>query len=178
MQQFPQRGTSRIKGWTSTGEHHFAQDASWIQKYVHLSISPCSRAFGKELAETVIANLCDDAMSSGPDVRDIESWISTEATELLVATEGVNADQVVERDGGASRQLDQNATTVATKQRARTPSTANNAEEGVVELRNFDGHQDRGKFIAKKKREFDQMETFSVIPRVKSEAVDGPHVRF
>ena len=40
--------------------------------------------------------------------------MSTEATKLLVATERVNADQVVERAGGASRQLDQNATTVAT----------------------------------------------------------------
>ena len=39
--------------------------------------------------------------------------------------------------------LDQNDTTVATKQRTRTPSTANNAEEdGMVELRSFDGHQD------------------------------------
>ena len=107
-------------------EHQSLFDSVWI----------------KELAETEIANLCDDATSSGPDVSDIESWMSTEATELPVATEGVNADQVVERGGGASRQLDQNATTVATKQRARTPSTAHNAEEGVVELRNSDGHQD------------------------------------
>ena len=113
----------------------------------------------KELAEAEIASRTDDGMSSGPDVSEIESWMSMEATELLVATEGVNADQVVERDSGASRQLDesqlhpmdvsqdQNDTTVATKQRTRTPSTANNAEEdGKVGLRNFDGHSRRGSF--------------------------------
>ena len=109
----------------------------------------------KELAEAEIASPVDDGMSSGPDVREIESCMSTEATELPVATEGVNADQVVERDGGASRQLDesqlqpmdvsldQNDMTVATKQRIRTPSILNNVEEdGMVGCRSFDGHQD------------------------------------
>ena len=61
----------------------------------------------KELAEAEIASRTDDGVSSGPDVSEIESWMSMEATELLVATEGVNADQVVERDSGASRQLDE-----------------------------------------------------------------------
>ena len=111
-------------------------------------------AWIKELAEAEIASHTDDGMSSGPDVSEVESWMSTEATELLVATEGVNTDQVVERDSGASRRLDesqlqpmdvsldQNDTTVATKQRTRTPSVANNAEEdGMVGLRSFDGHQ-------------------------------------
>ena len=94
-------------------------------------------------AQEEIASRADDGMSSGPDVSEIESWMSTEATVSPVATEGVNADEVVERDRGASRQLDasqlqpmdwsleQNDTSVASKQRARTPSTANNAEEMV-----------------------------------------------
>ena len=60
----------------------------------------------------------------------------------------------MERDGGASHELDesplqpmdvsldQTDTTIATKQRARTPSTANNAEEDcMVGWRSFDGHQ-------------------------------------
>ena len=39
--------------------------------------------------------------------------------------------------------LDQNDTTVATTQRTRTQSIANNAEEeDMVGLRSFDGHQD------------------------------------
>ena len=54
----------------------------------------------KELAEAEIASRADDGMSSGPDVSEVESWMSTEATELLVTTEGVNADPVVERDAG------------------------------------------------------------------------------
>ena len=37
----------------------------------------------KELAEVEIASRADDGMSSGPDVNAIESWMSTEATELL-----------------------------------------------------------------------------------------------
>ena len=43
----------------------------------------------QELAEAEIASRVDDGMSSGPD-----SWKSTEATELLVAADGVDADQV------------------------------------------------------------------------------------
>ena len=60
----------------------------------------------------------------------------------------MNADQVVEEDGGASRQLDESqlqphGCVAGSKRRARTPSTANNAEEdGMVVLRSFDGHQD------------------------------------
>ena len=56
----------------------------------------------KELAEAEVASSADDGMSSGPDVGELESWMNTEATKLLVAN-GVNADQVIERDGGASR---------------------------------------------------------------------------
>ena len=79
--------------------------------------------------------------------------MSTEATEPLVTMEAVNADQVVERDCEASRQLDenqlqptdvsldQNATTVATKQSAETQMTPDNVEGCIGGLRSFDGHQ-------------------------------------
>ena len=130
----------------------------------------------------------------------------------------MNADQVVERDGGASHQLDESQlqpmdvsldqydTTVATKQRPRTPSTANTAEEGgMVGFRSFDGHQDdsaelRSSVEAMKKSsrktirhvhyteklqdrdkciaKRKRVEAFSVVRRmVKSEAMDCTHVR-
>ena len=41
----------------------------------------------KELAGAEIASRAVDVMSSGPDVSEIESWMSTEATEFPVATE-------------------------------------------------------------------------------------------
>ena len=67
--------------------------------------------------------------------------------------EEVNTDQIVERDGGASCQLDENqlqlmdvsldqkATTTATKQRAGTQLTTNNVGSGIGGLRSNAGHQ-------------------------------------
>ena len=74
---------------------------------------------------------------------------STEATEQPASMEEVNTNQVVERGGGASRQLDENqlqfmdakrdrnATTIATKQRADTQLTPNNVEGCIGGLKNF-----------------------------------------
>ena len=65
----------------------------------------------------------------------------------------VNTDQIVERDGGASRQLDenqlhpmdvsrdQNATTTATKQKEGTQLTTKDVESGSVGWRSAAGHQ-------------------------------------
>ena len=70
----------------------------------------------KELAE---ADRAVGRIQSGPEVREIELLKTTEATGRLVAMDEVNTDQVVERAGGASRQLDenQNVATGSTKQR-------------------------------------------------------------
>ena len=107
----------------------------------------------KELPEAETASRAADSIPSGPDVRELELLKSTEATGQLVAMEEVITNQVVERDGKVSRQLDenqlepmdvsldQNATTVATKQRAGTQLTPNNVEGGIGGLRSFDGHQ-------------------------------------
>ena len=43
----------------------------------------------------------------GPEVKESESLESTEATRQPVEMEGVSTDQVVERAGGASPQLDE-----------------------------------------------------------------------
>ena len=87
----------------------------------------------KELAEAETASHAADSVLSSPG-----------ATGQNVTTEEVNADQIVERDGGASCQLDatQNATTTATKQRAVTQLTTNSVEGGIGGLRSVAGHQD------------------------------------
>ena len=54
--------------------------------------------------------------------------------------ENVNTDQTVERDGGASCQLDQKTTTTATKQRAVTQLTTTNFQCGIGGLRSVAGH--------------------------------------
>ena len=64
--------------------------------------------WAKELAEAEIASRVADSIPSGPDAREVESFKSTEATGQPVTMEEVNTDQFVERDGGASRQLDEN----------------------------------------------------------------------
>ena len=60
----------------------------------------------KELAEADTASHAADSILSSPDVRGIESLRSTRAIGQIVAMEEVNTDQIVERDGGASCQLD------------------------------------------------------------------------
>ena len=67
--------------------------------------------------------------------------------------EGVSTDQVVERAGGASSQLDekrvqpmdvsldQSSTTGATKRRAEAQRTPNNVEGYIRGLSSFDAHQ-------------------------------------
>ena len=108
----------------------------------------------KELAEAEITSRAADSVASGPDVREIGSLEFTEATRRPVEMEGVSTDQVVERAGGASPQLDeeqvqsidvslgQSATTSATKRRAETEFTPNSVEGYIGGLRSFDGHQD------------------------------------
>ena len=60
--------------------------------------------------EPVSGNRCKaaDSISVGPGVKEIESLKTKETTGKLVTVEEVNTDQVVERDGGPSRQLDEN----------------------------------------------------------------------
>ena len=84
-----------------------------------------------------------------------------------MATEGVNANQVIERDGGTSHQLNQNAMIVDIKQRARTPSTANNARWSS-RSRSGQVHREEKERIRS---------NGNVIRRVKSEAMDDTHVR-
>ena len=66
----------------------------------------------KELAEAQVPNRAEadraaDSVPRGPDVTESEPVASTEAAGQPAATE-VSTDQVVERDGGASCQLDEN----------------------------------------------------------------------
>ena len=80
-------------------------------------------------------------------MREIESLKNPGTTGQIAAREEVNTAQIVERDGGASCQLDQHqlqsmkvsldpkATTTATKQRAGTQLTTNNVESGIGDLR-------------------------------------------
>ena len=115
--------------------HHHAQDALGIQEH---TAEHDLRSFGpQELAEAETASHVGDNILSSPDVREIESLKSTEATGQTVAIE-VNTDQTDERDGGASWQrdenqlptmdvtLDQKATSTATQQRAGTQLTTHN----------------------------------------------------
>ena len=86
-------------------------------------------------------------------MREIESLEFPEATGQPVEMEGVSTDQVVERAGGASPQLDeehvqpmdvsldQSVTTSATKRRAEIQLTLNNVEGYIGGLRSFDGRQ-------------------------------------
>ena len=59
------------------------------------------------LAEAEVASRADDRIPVGPDVKESESLESTEAAGQPVEMEGVSTDQVVERAGGASLQLDE-----------------------------------------------------------------------
>ena len=106
----------------------------WVQEHTRPSVELDSKPFGrKNFVEAEIASRADDSIPSGPNVREIESFKSTEATGQPVTMEEVNTDQFVERHGGASPQLDeeqvqpmnvsldQSATTGATKRRAETP---------------------------------------------------------
>ena len=108
----------------------------------------------KEFAEAEAASHVADNILSSPHVREIESLKSAGATGQTVAMgERVNTDQIVERDGGASCQLDENqilsmivsldrdVTTTATMQRAGTQMTTNNVESGIGGLRSVAGHQ-------------------------------------
>ena len=84
----------------------------------------------KELAEAETAGHAADSILSSPGAK-----------RQTVATEEVNTAQIVERDGGASCQLDENqlptmdgsldqkTTTIATKQRAVTQLSTNNVEK-------------------------------------------------
>ena len=86
-------------------------------------------------------------------MREIELLEFTEATRQPVEMEEVSTDQVVDRAGGASPQLDeeqvqpmdvsldQSATTSATLRRAETQLTPNTVEGYIGGLRSFDGHQ-------------------------------------
>ena len=155
--QLTNRSTSRIKRWTPlctkcawcTGAHCRARfEISWT----------------KELAEAETASHAGDSILSSPDVREIESLKSTEATGQTVAMEVNTTDgqtstrklvrnPVVERAGGAAPQsdvsqaqpmdvsLDQQATATAAKQRAGTQLTANNVESGIGDLRSVGGYQ-------------------------------------
>ena len=60
-----------------------------------------------EFAEAEVASRADDGVPVGPDVKESESLESTEAAGQPVEMEGVSVDQVVERAGGASPQLDE-----------------------------------------------------------------------
>ena len=85
-----------------------------------------------ELAEAETTSRAADSVPSSADVREIGSLVFTEATGQPVEMEGVSTDQIVERAGGASPQLDeeqvqsmdvsldQSATISATKRRAET----------------------------------------------------------
>ena len=107
----------------------------------------------KELAGAEITSRAADSVPSGPDVREIGSLEFTEATGQPVEMEGVSTDQVVERAGGASPQLDeeqvqpmdvsldQSVTASATKRRAETQLTLNSVEGYTGGLRSFDGRQ-------------------------------------
>ena len=102
--------TSRIKCWTNTNVHHFAQDALGIQEHI---------------AE-------HDLRTFGPKSLLKQTYCRVQGKRTNCCDGGVNTDQIVERDGGASRQLDENqlptmdvsldqkATTCAAKQRAAT----------------------------------------------------------
>ena len=104
-----------------------------------------------EFAETEAACHVADNILSSPGVREMKSLKSAGAIGQTVA--GVNTDQIVERDGGASCQLDQNqlqsvkvsldrdVTTNATMQRVGTQLTTNNVESGIGGLRIVAGHQ-------------------------------------
>ena len=86
-------------------------------------------------------------------MREIGSLEFTEATGQPVEMEGVSTDQVVERAGGASPQLDeeqvqpmdvsldQSVTTSATKRRAETQLTLNNVEGYIGGLSSVDGRE-------------------------------------
>ena len=134
--------------------YHFAQDAPWVQKRIHLSVGRDLKSFWTiELAEAEITSRAADSVPSGSDVREIGSLEFTEATRQPVEMEGVSTDQVVERAGGASPQLDeeqvqpmdvsldQSVTTSATKRRAETQLTLNSVEGYTGGLRSFDGRQ-------------------------------------
>ena len=107
----------------------------------------------KELAEAEITSRAADSVPSSPAAREIGSLEFTEATGQPVEMKGVSTDQVVERAGGASPQLDeeqvqpmdvslnQSVTTSATKRRAETQLTPNNVESYIAGLRSFDGRQ-------------------------------------
>ena len=95
----------------------------------------------KELAEAETASHAADSIPSGPDVMEIESLKSTGATGQSFAMEEVNTGQIVEREAETSGHLDQNATTITTKQSAGTQLTTNNVEVGIGGLRSVAGHQ-------------------------------------
>ena len=96
----------------------------------------------KELAKAAVANRADDIIPKGPDVKESESLESTEATGQLAAMEVMSTDQVVERAGGASPQLDeeqvqpmdvsmdQSATTGAKRKRSAETQLTPNSVEG------------------------------------------------
>ena len=87
--QVSERSTSRIKCWTNTVVHHFAQDAPWVQKRIHLSVGRDLKSFGpKNLLKQKITSRAADSVPSGPDVREIGSLEFTEATRQPVEMEG------------------------------------------------------------------------------------------
>ena len=130
----------------------------------------------KEFAEAEVANHAVDAVPLDPHVRVSEPVEPAAAARGQPAAMEMNTDgtrdiggnatndqtgarklvrnPVVESDGGASCQLDENqlqpmdvslnrnATTTATKQRAGTQLTTNNVESCIGGLRSVAGHQD------------------------------------
>ena len=86
-------------------------------------------------------------------MKESESLGSTEAAGQFAEMERVSTDQVVERAGAASPQLDeeqvqhmdvsldQSDTTGATKRRAETQFSPHSVEGCIGGLRSFDGHQ-------------------------------------
>ena len=112
-----------------------------MQKRIHLSVGARFEIiWTKELAEAEITSRAADSVPSGPDAREIGSLELPEATRQPVEMVWVSTDQVVDRAGGASPQLDeeqvqpmdvsldQSATTSATMRRAETPLTPNSVE--------------------------------------------------
>ena len=104
----------------------------------------------KELAEAEVANRAADSIPVGPDVKESESLESTEAAGQPAEMDRKSPDQVVERVGGASPQLDeeqvqnmdvsldQSDTTGATKRRAEIQLSPNSVEGHIGGLRSVD----------------------------------------
>ena len=143
--QLPDRSTSRIKRWTNTGVHHFAQDTPGIQKHFAehdwRSFGPKSLVKQKlQIVPLTCVQTWESASQLTPRLQPVVSllrwrWntdgqrdVRGNTTENQTSTRKLVRNPVVERAGGAAPQpdvsqaqpmdvpLDQKATTNCCKQ--------------------------------------------------------------